>query len=47
MLLDAVGGQHHTAVMTRIPRDGTVDGENHLHPLDAKLSHLDDALVLY
>lgn len=46
VLSDACRRQHHASVGTRIPRDGTLDGESRLHPFDMKRLHLEDDLVL-
>lgn len=34
-----------TAVTTRVPRDGTSDGESSLHPHDIKCLHMEDAHI--
>lgn len=45
MLFDAFGWKHHTAIMARIPHDGTFDGESRLHPRDIKGFYLEYALI--
>lgn len=45
MLLDAFGWKHQTAVMARIPHDGTFDGEIRLHQRDIKCFYLEDPLI--